>query len=164
MNDPADFECSRCATCCRNLLEDSGKMLRGLPLTEAETQLYPAEIVAPKLGVGITGPDKVILYQLNVNCCPHLNQQNQCKIYAKRPLMCRSFPIVAGAISNRCRMFSYRKPGVTYQEPYTMDSQVKASNKLEKYIEKQIMRHCKRGIRIWEFNLKTKKWVDKGPL
>ena len=145
-------------------MEESGGIQRGLPLTEAETRLFPAEMVAPKLGIGMMSPERVVLFQLSVKCCPHLETQNKCGIYLNRPLMCRSFPIVAGAISNRCKMFSYRKPGVTYQEPFTMTQQFEESERLEKHIEKQVLKHCKSGYRFWEFDLKTKKWVDKGSL
>ena len=162
MNETADFECSRCATCCKNLIETSDNMKRGLPLTKEEALLFPTELVLPKLGVGLKAPETVILYQLALNCCPHLNEQNECQVYAKRPLMCQSFPIVAGAISNRCRMFSYRKPGATYAEPYRMTNQVKASSKLEKYMEKQIRKYSKKGLKTWEYDLNTQTWLDRG--
>jgi Fe-S-cluster containining protein len=152
------FECLRCAFCCRNLYETRGGVLRGLPLTEKETGLFPAELISPKLAIGTNGPETVVLYQLNVNCCPHLNTQNQCQIYNRRPLMCQSFPIVAGAISNRCKVFSYRKPGVNYTEPYTMAEQVQASQKLEKYTQKAVMRRHVKGLKVWEYDLAAKKW------
>ena len=160
----ADFECSRCATCCRNLVEESSGIQRGLPLTSEEKELFSPENVAPKLGIGVESPKNVVLFQLTTNCCPHLNHQNHCGIYSKRPLMCRSFPIVAGAISNRCKIFSYRKPGVPYQETYKMTQQVEASNRLEKYIEKQLMKHLAKGVKLWEFDLKKKSWIDLGPI
>lgn len=156
--DAGKFECLRCATCCRNLLESKGGVQRGLPLTDKEASLFPNVLISPKLGVGTKEPEEVVLYQINVKCCPYINEKNECQIYAKRPLMCQSFPIVAGAISNRCKTFSYRKPGITYTEPYNMDKQVEASGKLEKYVANRIKKHRGKAIRIWEFDLTTKKW------
>ena len=156
--DAGKFECLRCATCCRNLLEGKGVILRGLPLTDKEVGLFPTVLVSPKMGIGSIKLEEVVLYQLNINCCPYVTEKNECKIYSKRPLMCQSFPIVAGAISNRCKTFSYRKPGVTYTEPYNMEKQVDASEKLEKYVTNRIKKHRGKATRIWEYDLATKKW------
>jgi Fe-S-cluster containining protein len=153
-----DFQCQKCAACCRSLLETRNEITRGLPLTESESHLFPKETISPKLGVGKTEPERIVLYQLNVNCCPFVSERNECQIYSKRPLMCQSFPIVAGAISNRCRIFSYRKPGVKYQEPFCMNAQVIASTKLEKYIQSRINRHKTTGLKIWEFDFSAGKW------
>ena len=161
MVEGSEFQCQRCAKCCRNLLESKNDFLRGLPLTEKEAQLFPKEIVSPKLGIGLNEATEIVLYQLNINCCPHINENNECKIYDKRPLMCQSFPIVAGSISNRCIVFHYRKPGLQYAEPFTLIRQVEASEKLEKYNRNRIQKGNKKGLRIWEYNLTTKKWVSK---
>lgn len=129
-----------------------------MTLTEKEAEIFPKEFVSPKMAVGEMEPKEVILYQLNVNCCPHVTLQNLCSIYEKRPLMCRSFPIVAGAISSRCRVFSYRKPGLSYSEPYHMKEQLQASDKLTKHIEGCLRRNMERRQTLWEFDLNTKKW------
>jgi Fe-S-cluster containining protein len=161
MAETNEFQCQRCAKCCRNLLENKNGFLRGLPLTEKEAQLFPKEIVFPKLGIGSKDVSEIVLYQLDIICCPYVNNQNECKIYQKRPLMCQSFPIVAGSISNRCIVFQYRKPGVQYKEPYTLTKQVEASEKLEKYTQARIQKYRKKGLRIWEYNIATKKWILK---
>ena len=161
MVELGEFQCQRCAKCCRTLLENKNGVLRGLPLTEKEAQLFPKVIVSPKLGIGVTEVTEIVLYQLNINCCLNINERNECKIYPKRPLMCQSFPIVVGSISNRCIVFQYRKPGLQYSEPYRLTGQVKASEKLEKYTQSRIQKYYKRGLRIWEYDLTTKKWVSK---
>lgn len=158
--DTGEFECLRCASCCRNLLESKDGIQGGLPLTDKEASLFPNALVSPKLGVGTKEPEEVVLYQLDIMCCPYVNEKNECQIYSKRPLMCQSFPIVAGAISNRCKTFGYRKPGITYTEPYSMERQVEASEKLEKYVANRIKKHCSKVIRIWEYDLVTKKWLQ----
>ncbi len=159
MSAQGSFECQRCAVCCRTLLEDKAGFLRGLTLTEVETHLFPAEMIAPKLAVGETKPEAVILYQVMVNCCPHVTKENSCPIYERRPLMCRSFPIIAGAISNRCRVFSYRKPGVHYSEPFHMKEQLQASDKLTKHIRISVRKRSKKGLTLWEYDLNSKKWL-----
>ena len=162
MDKSGNFECKRCATCCRNLLESKEGVLRGLPLTATEAKRFPPNAIAPKLAVGVEKPETIILYQPIVNCCPHISDKNECQVYETRPLMCQSFPIVAGAISNRCQVFNYRRPGVVYDEFYNMNSQLRASDKLEKYVESHLRRNSKRGLKIWEYNISTKKWLDKG--
>ena len=161
MDNAEEFQCLRCSNCCRNLLEIKDGMLRGLPLTEKEAELFPESMIAPKVAIGVDKPENVILFQLSVNCCPKVNNRNECLIYAKRPLMCQSFPIVAGAVSNHCQVFNYRKPGLTYDEPYSMAAQLSASDKLEKYTKSRLSKSCRKGLRIWEYNLENKKWVTK---
>jgi Fe-S-cluster containining protein len=162
MDQAGNFECRRCAVCCRSLLESKEGILRGLPLTDKETKLFTSKVIAPKLALGGEKPENIILYQLIVNCCPHLNEKNECQVYVKRPLMCQSFPIVVGAISNRCQVFNYRIPGVAYEEPYSMTDQLKASNKLEKHIQSYLSKKSRKGLRIWEYDPISKKWLDKG--
>jgi Fe-S-cluster containining protein len=162
MDQANDFECRRCAACCRSLLERREGILRGLPLTDKETKLFPAKTIAPKLAIGVERPETLILYQLIANSCPHVNEKNECRVYTSRPLMCQSFPIVAGAISNRCQVFNYRRPGVAYDEPYNMTAQLKASERLEEHIRSRLSRNGKKGLRIWEYDPNSKKWLDKG--
>jgi Fe-S-cluster containining protein len=156
-----DFECLRCATCCRNLLETSGGELSGLPLFENEKSLFLPDLVSPKIALGFSEPDMVILFQLNVNCCPHLTCPGQCEVYASRPLMCRSFPVVAGAISNRCRVYAYRKVGLSYVEPFAMKDQLLANAKFESYLRNRIKRFYRKGLKLWEYDLASKKWIFK---
>lgn len=156
-----EFECLQCATCCRNLLETRNGKISGITLTENEAKLFPSNIVSPKLSLGMNSPEIIIMYQLNVKCCPNVNEKNLCQVYENRPLICRSFPVISGAISNKCKMFSYRKPGLTYDEPYTMNRQIEASAKLDKYIENRIKRHFKKGIKLWEYDLATNRWFFK---
>ena len=135
--------------------------MRGLPLTERETKLFRVELIAPKLAVGMKKPETVVLYQLTVNCCPFVNEENQCKIYPARPLMCQSFPVVAGALSNRCQIYSYRIPGASYDEPFSMAAQLQANEKLEKYIQNRLTKSNRKGLKIWEYNLATMKWLEQ---
>ena len=157
-----DFECQRCGLCCRSLIDDKNGFKRGLPLTEKEVTLFSKDLISPKMAIGITEPDNVILYQLNVNVCPYINEKNECNKYERRPLMCQAFPVVAGAISNRCRVFSYRKVGVSYSDPYPMKKQLEASNKFSRYLQKLIKKQYRKGLKVWEYDLAKNHWVYKG--
>ncbi len=161
MSEASDFECLQCATCCRNLLETREGKSSGLTLTEKEAGIFPSTIVAPKMALGMNAPEIIILYQLCVKCCPNINEKNLCQIYEKRPLICQSFPVISGAISNKCKVFSYRKVGLNYSEPYTMNIQLQASEKLDKYLQHRIRKHFKKGIKLWEYDLSTKQWNYK---
>jgi Fe-S-cluster containining protein len=133
--------------------------LRGLPLCDNEAPLFPKGSVSPKLALGVKAPEFTVIYQLNRNCCPHINEHNSCTIYFERPLMCRSFPIVGGAISNKCTVFSYRKPGLSYDEPFSMKEQMAASNKFEDYIKKKIKKCGLKNFKIWEYDLASNNWL-----
>ncbi len=161
MGEISDFECLRCGTCCRQLLQTTDGVTRGPPLSEKEANLFPPEIISPKLAVGLVEPKTIILYQLNVGICPYINQKNDCQKYNIRPLICRSFPVVAGAISNRCKVFAYRKVGVSYSDPFPMTKQLEANNKLEDYTLNRIRKHYKKGLKVWEYDIATKKWTYK---
>jgi Fe-S-cluster containining protein len=161
MNEANAFECLQCATCCRNLLETKEGKSRGLTLTEKETGFFSPEFILPKLAVGLKEPQTIILYQLNIKSCPHISEKNLCQIYQSRPLVCQSFPIISGAISNRCKIFAHRKVGLSYYEPFTMKTQLEASEKLEKYIQNRIRKYYKKGIKLWEYDLTTKQWNYK---
>ncbi len=161
VGETSDFECLKCGACCRKLLQTTDGVTRGPPLSEKEANLFPPEVISPKLAVGLVEPKTVVLYQLNVGVCPYINQKNECQKYVDRPLICRSFPIVAGAISNRCKVFAYRKVGVSYCEPFPMAKQLEASEKLDGYTLNRIRKHFKKGLKAWEYDLATKKWIYK---
>ena len=64
--------------------------------------------IMPRLAVGKNSPDKIIAYQMmgkdqDGNLCPFLDVENKersahggfkCKIYSKRPLACRAYPLI----------------------------------------------------------------------
>ena len=55
-----------------------------------EAEVFPREVIAPLFRYG----EVVIAYQVTVNRCPHLNVDNNCAIYEKRPLLCQAFPLM----------------------------------------------------------------------
>jgi Fe-S-cluster containining protein len=91
------FKCLKCAHCCRNLFKDNEGITAGLALSPEETKLFPDNLVSPHTGIGWgnSGPKYIISYQLNVNVCPHLSEDNSCKIHDERPAVCRAFPLIS---------------------------------------------------------------------
>src|SRR3972149_8581906 len=158
-----DFKCLKCGTCCKNLLEDFDDGLRrGLVLTAKETKLFPAEIISPKMAIGVNTPKIILQYQLNANNCPHINEKNECKIYNNRPLMCRAFPYESGTVSNKCKVFHDVKIG----EPVDTEIsyiEMEASEKLNRHTLNLFQKEYGNGMKLWEYDLATKKWLLKNP-
>lgn len=84
------FECNRCGTCCSHLLSNQGGLHYGMYLSPKEAELFPQEVISPLFRYGET----IIAHQVTVNRCPHLNVDNGCAIYEKRPLLCRAFSLM----------------------------------------------------------------------
>ncbi|MEK6874517.1 MAG: YkgJ family cysteine cluster protein [Nanoarchaeota archaeon] len=94
------FQCYRTGKCCTNI---KGKNGFGLLLfdTEATEFLTQGKNLGhiPKLEYVIklepkTKTKVIILIQLAETNCPFLNKENmECRIYEKRPLVCRSYPV-----------------------------------------------------------------------
>jgi Fe-S-cluster containining protein len=130
-------------------------------LTEKEIQLFPPENVSPRIGIGLDEPKVVVAYQLNTDVCPHLGVNSKCKIYAKRPLMCRAFPYLNGNISSKCMFFSPRKREQFYNDIFPMVEMRKADEELNKYCLNILKEHFRVGIKQWIYDLATKKWTPK---
>jgi hypothetical protein len=72
----SDFNCLKCGTCCRNILEDINGRMSGLILTPKESELFPCEVVSPKMAIGMNEPKIILLNQLNSNNCPHISEKS----------------------------------------------------------------------------------------
>ena len=145
------FSCSKCGWCCRTLLVEQF----GLFLTEDEKTLFDSKYVAPYMALGIDKPSNIIAYQLNQAVCPYINENNNCTIYNKRPLACQSYPIqvtiLGSMVEADCPQAKYlQKDGSLMTE-----SGIKANQ----YIMAKIRKYCKKGSKMWLFNLATKKWT-----
>jgi Fe-S-cluster containining protein len=154
-------------------------VLYGLLLvSKDETNLFPKELVFPSASVGIdknnpSKPERVLTYQLNANVCPHVTEKNTCRIYERRPLICRAFPLI-----------SVGQMGVTIAEPQqclfveTIEKErgsltailpmtpkkIKAVSEWE-YVRllgncaiNPLMKFRLSGESIWKFNLANKEW------
>jgi Fe-S-cluster containining protein len=156
------FKCLQCGSCCKGLLSDLNLPKRGLTLTANESKLFPKELISPQMAIGTRKPETIILYQLNVNDCPFLDANNKCKIYAKRPLICRSFPLTLSmGYSTKCNLFSFARNAPDNQIKLVIDwdsSQMEACLKLDRYIMNRFHREFKKGIGTWAFDLETNEW------
>ena len=88
------FECRRCGTCCRDLVQEDKGVLRGLTLLPGEEEAFPEASVRPAIGLGRRPHEReftVIARQLSQETCPHLGDTD-CLIYSERPASCRQFP------------------------------------------------------------------------
>ena len=95
---------------------------------------------------------------MNVDTCPHVDK-NTCLIYDKRPLMCKAFPFFSGDFSIKCPVFSYRKVGQFYDNFIPSRPQVGASEKFDRYVWNRFRKYFVKGIKLWDYDLATKKWV-----
>jgi Fe-S-cluster containining protein len=116
-------------------------------------------MISPQLAIGMSEPKKYLLYQLNANTCPHIDNKNKCLVYDKRPLMCKAFPYESGNFSNKCTVLSYRKMGQTYYDFRPSRFQIDASEKLNRYLRNGFQKYFRKGINVWEYDLATEKWL-----
>jgi Fe-S-cluster containining protein len=151
------FECRKCGTCCRNLIEDVNGMKAGLVLTVKEISLFPSEMVSPKLAIGFEKPEKTILNQLNVNDCPFITESNDCRIYDKRPLVCRQFPYKSeGFASAKCPVFFNVARGTDIEFSLI---EIEAKEKMVRHTNNRIKKCRGERLRGWFFDLRTNQWV-----
>ena len=88
------FECRRCGTCCRDLIQEDKGVLRGLTLLPGEERTFTEASVRPAIGLGRRPHERdftIIARQLTQETCPHMGDTD-CLIYSERPASCRQFP------------------------------------------------------------------------
>ncbi len=167
------FECLKCGNCCRHLLGEDEKFgVGGLTLFSKETKLFPSKFISPQIGVGLnrrgTGPKYVVLYQLNVDVCPHLSENNECRIRQKRPLMCRSFPTSFRSFDSiksfSCRFMEEKGARERMQLAFSpflyAPEELEAYGKFKEARRKLLQKYPYFTTKVlWVFDLKTKKWV-----
>lgn len=108
------FACLKCGTCCNRALSEKLQGVREapyfkdkfqfcyartfLPLFDWEVSLFPVGSVLPHTVIYDQNNDETIVidFTLNVDTCPHLSDERVCKIYDKRPVICRFFPCPYG--------------------------------------------------------------------
>jgi Fe-S-cluster containining protein len=155
------FECKKCGTCCRNLLEEIEGIAKGLILTAKEVSLFPSKMISPSIAIGTEKSKTMIFYQLNANTCPHIDKRNECLIYDRRPLMCRAFPYNSGNFSIKCPVFSNRRVGQFYLDFEPSELQIDADGKLDRYKGNRFRKYFKKGFKEWHYDLTKKNWVFK---
>lgn len=92
------FKCRKCGNCCTDFGE-----LGTLPIFDDEKIIIKQ--LAEKIGISVEFiPENVMMdeitgtmfcgnWGLKGNPCPFLDENNLCKIYEERPLICKAFPI-----------------------------------------------------------------------
>ena len=148
--------------------------LAGLGIFSDERTLFPDELVSPHVGLGWgspSGPKHVVSYQLNVNDCPNLSEDNRCKVYDKRPLVCQAFPLRLSEgrephNASGCSFMkevgkdvdSLKRLRLTKLEEFMGRKELQAINEMNKLIDKSIIDHPMDARVIWVFDLKNKEW------
>lgn len=167
------FECQRCGKCCTGLVIDLNGSLKGLAILPHERELFPKNFIEPHLGMGYSENriEWIIQYQVNVDICPHLDEENVCMIYTTRPLTCRRFPLVYSNY-NRTKLTDAKSckaiaeleaefrllDGLYSRETFICDDCWNAHFKFDKYIRVSETVMSIRGYRQYSFDLKTRKW------
>jgi Fe-S-cluster containining protein len=144
-----------------------------LGLFGEEKDLFPSELVSPHVGIGwgnSSGPKYVVSYQLNVNDCPHLSAGNVCKIYDRRPLVCRAFPLRLGQerdtqIASACAFVEEvgkrvdSLSGSQLAKLRVMSGkELRAIDAMNRLIDKPLVEHPVDARVIWVFDLRSKAW------
>jgi len=155
------FKCGRCGYCCRHLLVDIEGGKGTIFLLPSETKLFPKELIKPLFGTGLKGrsrprPAQFWSYQLNTNVCPHIKPDNNCAIYAKRPLICRAYPFEGGfgviILHRECSTIAETIKEGEIVETIVAPEEKQANDILVNYVRQHA------GSPLWHFDLKTQKW------
>lgn len=158
------FQCKKCGTCCRNLMEDRNyiDIHNGMFLTAREIRLFQRKLISPHFAIGKNQPKHIISYQLNIPVCPHLTEKNKCRIYDKRPLTCKAFPLevitAELTMSLKCPIVnSYMKEKVRASWELST-TEIDAVQRSRKYISNRFQKYGKASSKLWNFDLRTKSW------
>ena len=107
MSDPGffsvkQFECHGCGNCCRSVYR-SKKLHNGFFVSDAEAEWLREEAKKQKIQISFKpyesiadkNSKKLIVksWRLNHDSCPFFSA-GKCTVYDRRPLICRSFPVV----------------------------------------------------------------------
>jgi len=174
--EPIHFECQRCGKCCTGLVIDKNGSLEGLAILPHERELFPKNFIEPHLGMGYSENriERIMQYQVNVDVCPHLGEENECTIYATRPLTCRRFPLVYSnydrtrlADTESCKAIAELEAefglldGLFSRDTFICDDCWNAHFKFDYYIRSSEIDMSIMGYRPYSFDLKTRKWYPK---
>lgn len=158
------FKCKKCGTCCQALFVEEFGMLAGLCLTEEEAKNFDPKLIAPYIAIGDKKPTTIIYYQLVLSDCPHLNEKNECKIYEKRPLICRVFPVhpdpIRVQIMPKCPQIAkyWTKEGELCPVMIDDDEIEDALTKINILALTHRKECIEKGLEFWYFDLATRSW------
>lgn len=135
-----------------------GDETTGLTLFPEETHLFLEDTIRPYLGKGVNSVSEVFTYQHTGNVCINL-VDNKCRVYEKRPTMCRSFPVKVGEHGLR---FISGCPGVKEMlkhsrnlthDMYEVQAAISMTERLYDFYKS-----FKEGERRWKYNLVKEEW------
>jgi Fe-S-cluster containining protein len=125
------FECMQCGDCCRNLFKsapgtDNCRLGLTLTPTEADSFRELGAQVIEQIGVGRRGnrrprPASIIRYQLTTETCPFLTQ-SRCRIYSRRPITCRMYPLTGTTTRDTSCSFAKDHPDFLATDEMTEDA------------------------------------------
>lgn len=171
-----EFDCLECGHCCRNLLKKVEGKIVGLSLSPSEAKLFPRELLIPEMGAGRKSsrkPKTILSYRLNSEVCPHLSDNNRCKIYERRPLTCQAFPLITmGPIgttvadADGCKFVEKfeKKYGTMEQyfplipENFKAKQEWDAVQRINRRIMSGFKKLRKRDV-LFRYDMKNKKWI-----
>jgi len=170
------FVCTGCGVCCRKIVITNDYGTFGLYLEPQETKLFPKWHVEPFWGFGVKGrrrnrPKFVGAYQFTGEQCPYVTKQNECRIYERRPLVCRAYPLslffirdkegkVHAEMDNRCPVINKRFPEEQIELPhggldYLGETAISADLKSTRHFENCVL---KSDGYLWLYHFKQQKW------
>jgi len=164
------FECLQCGICCRNLRIKMGEWTLGLFLLPDEIKLFPEDKIVPMWAIGLKGrsrprPATIGVFQLNSKHCVHITEENTCRIYSKRPLICHAHPlsltieqghVISASVDRGCKGAA-KVPSNSRVKllDYFADDILKGNAIVSGYLEKMFRESY--GF-IWLFDLGSHKW------
>ena len=158
------FECRRCGTCCRDLVQEDKGVLRGLTLLPGEEELFPKASVRPAVGIGRRPYERgftIIAHQLVEETCPHLGEA-KCRIHDRRPASCRQFPfsLREGAEGRQQMGLDLNCPALAELVEGRTDLRIRFEDRpsAERLLEVSI-RTREHPKRAWFYDLECGKWM-----
>ncbi len=162
--DETVFECRRCGTCCRDLVQEDKGVLRGLTLLPGEEELFPEASVRPAVGIGRRPHGRgftVIAHQLVEETCPHLGEA-ECRIHDRRPASCRQFPfsLREGPQGRQQMGLDLNCPALAELVEGRTDLRIRFEDRpsAERLLEVSA-RARERPKKAWFYDLETGKWM-----
>jgi len=170
------FSCAHCGACCRDFIVKFCGCHIGLFLMSQEVSLFPADMVSPMWAVGTKGrsrsrPD-VKAFQLNVKDCPYITLKNLCRIYERRPMVCRAHPLSIHANPTTMRITSAsvdsgcvtcKELGIGEEGTYQIlgkcfpEDILRANATMTSYLSWMFKMT---GEQVWLYDLNTRQWKE----
>ena len=165
--------CNRCGKCCERIITDTPIGRFGMMLLPFETKRFNSKYIKPLYGIGLKGkrrkrPAIIYAYQYIGEPCEHYDPETKtCRIYEKRPLVCRAYPFEYAFgnyfIDDNCPVAKKLFPENTVaylDEVENIDIEYDALRKLHTYYILVFLANMyKTNVTItWYYDLETMKW------